>query len=217
MWQILLAAVLGAAVPAGAAATPAAVDDIVRQLQARYDDTPNFTAAVTQEMEIASLGRTLTAHGTVFFRRPGRMRWEMTGRDRQVIVADGQTLWVYQPEEKQAYKASFAQAFRSTTPVSFLTGIGRITEDFTVSLEGETGDLFRLRLVPRSGGDIGSLRLGVDRATYDIREAEVRDPLGNVTRLRFSDLQRNQELRDDLFRFDIPRGTEVIEAPQPME
>jgi len=141
----------------------------------------------------------------------------MQNHDRQIIIADGKTLWVYQPAEKQVYKASFKQAFHSTTPVSFLIGIGRITDDFKVSLDGEQDDLIYLRLVPRSGGDIGTLRLGVDRKTYDIREAEIRDPLGNTTRLRFDDIQRNIALKDDLFHFDVPRGTEVIEAPKVAE
>ena len=55
----------------------------------------------------------------------------------QTVVADGTTLWLYQPKEQQVMKAPFDAAFRSTTPISFLTGVGRITDDFSrATLDG---------------------------------------------------------------------------------
>ena len=73
---------------------------LVRKVQQRYDATRDFTAAVTQEMTIASLGKTTTASGTVAFKKPGKMRWEFDHDTPQVIVADGTTLWLYQPKER---------------------------------------------------------------------------------------------------------------------
>jgi outer membrane lipoprotein carrier protein len=221
MWRVLLLAVLTAqtpapATPAGAAAaakvTPA--DEVVQRLQARYDATKDLQANVVQEMEIASFGRTLTSKGKVYFKRPGRMRWDMKDGQEQVIVADGSFLWLYQPSEHQVYKAPFSQAFRSSTPASFLVGIGRITDDFIVSPDGDEGEMIFLRLVPRAGEGIGTLRLGIDRKTYDILLAEIRDPMGNLTRLQFSDLKRDAGLDDALFEFHVPAGAEVVEAPQ---
>jgi outer membrane lipoprotein carrier protein len=142
------------------------------------------------------------------------MRWMLQNDEPQVIVADGTTLWFYQPEERQVLKAPFRAAFRSTTPVSFLTGVGRIDDDFNVTLEGRNEREIYLQLVPkRDGGEIGRLKLTVDAATFDIVAAEVRDPLGNLTRLRFTDLQRNGGLADSLFQFEVPPGVDVVEAP----
>jgi outer membrane lipoprotein carrier protein len=216
MWRILLTTLLASA-SAAAAATPAPVKDVVERLQQRYDATLDLTAAVVQEMEVASFGRKFTSKGKVFFKRPGRMRWEMDDGQRQTIVADGSYLWIFQPSENQVYKARFSEAFQSATPVSFLTGIGRIADDFTVTADGEEGALLYLRLVPRSGEAIGTLRLGVDRDSYDILSAEVRDPIGNVTRLQFSDLKRDTGVDDAVFQFSVPPGAEVVEAPHGME
>lgn len=198
-----------------AAATPD-VDGVVRKVQQRYDDTRDFTADVTQETTVASLGKTVTARGTMAFKKPGRMRFELTGDGDQIMVADGTTLWLYQPAEKQVLKAPFDAAFRATTPVSFLTGVGRIADDFTASLDAPAagGGALVLDLVPRKAdGGVGKLRLYVARDNYDIRGAEVHDPQGNVSRLTFEHLRRNVGLDDARFVFDVPPGVDVVTAP----
>lgn len=216
MMLVWICAVLAAVVPRASFAA-ADLDAIVRKVQERYDATRDFTADVTQEMTIASLGKTTNAHGTVAFKRPGKMRWDLSQGDQQVIVADGETLWLYQPSEKQVLKAPFDAAFRATTPISFLTGVGRIAQDFDVSLEpaddkGSTE--MQLMLVPRrDSASVGKLRLTVARDSGEIRGAEIRDPLGNVSRLRFEHIQRNVGLKDDQFAFQVPPGVDVISAP----
>jgi outer membrane lipoprotein carrier protein len=202
------------------AALSADVDAIVKKVQERYDTTRDFTADVTQEMTIASLGKTTTARGTVAFKKPGKMRWDLTQDEAQVIVADGTTLWLYQPKERQVLKAPFDAAFRSSTPISFLTGVGRLTQDFEVSLDSESSgagadaEVLYLMLVPRhDGAAVGRLRLTVARDSGEIRGAEIHDPLGNVSRLRFEHIQRNLDLPDDRFVFQVPPGVDVVSAP----
>ncbi len=198
---------------AGATETPT-VAEVVEKVQARIDATSDFTARVRQELVLSAAGRSLAAEGTVAFKRPGRMRWELDGDEKQIIVADGSTLWFYQPEDLQVIKSPFETAFRSRTPVSFLTGVGRIQEDFDASLDGVDGELLILALRPRAGAEeIGRLRLMVEPGTYEIMVAEITDPLGNLTRLRFSDRRRNVGLNESLFRFEVPSNVDVIEAP----
>lgn len=212
LWLPLLLLVAGAA--PGAESTAESGDAIVDKVQARYDATRDFTAAVRQELQVASAGKTLVASGTVTFKKPGKVRWTLTEGASQVIVADGTTLWFYEPEEQQVLKAPFQAAFRSTTPISFLTGVGRLRDDFEVRVERVAGDEWQLALRPRQvDGGLGSLRLTVDPVSYDIVGAEVTDPVGNVTRLRFSALQRNVDPADELFRFEVPPDVDVVDAP----
>jgi len=209
---IVLAVLL---LPGLAAAAPD-VDTVVRQVQERYDATRDLTADVTQEVTVASLGKTITAHGTIAFKKPGKLRLELTEGDVQTIVADGTLLWLYQPKEQQVLKAPFTAAFRSSTPISFLTGVGRIADDFTAALDGEgaEGAEIYLRLTPRrDGSDVGQLRLTVARSGFDIIGAEVHDPLGNVSRLRFEHIRRNTGLDDARFTFEVPKGVDVVAAP----
>lgn len=189
-------------------------DEIVRRVQARFDATADFTADVQQELVMISTNRTFKGKGNVAFKRPGRMRWELKDQEEQTIIADGTTLWVFQPEERQVLKSPFSSAFRSSSPISFLTGVGRIDQDFVATLDGKGDGQVYLLLVPRADeGEIGRLRLTIETINFDIVGAEVRDPLGNVTKLTFSNLRRNLGLDDALFRFDVPAGVDIIEAP----
>ncbi len=210
-----LCALLAAVVPRGVAGA-LDVKEIVRKVQARYDATTDFTADVRQEMTITSMGKTTTAQGTVAFKKPGKMRWELTQGDPQVIVADGKTLWLYQPKEQQVLKTPFDAAFKGSTPISFLTGVGHIDEDFEVSLDGESPDgqrLYLMLLPRRDSQSVGRLRLEVGRDTGTIYGAEIHDPLGNVSHLHFDRVQQNVGVPDDRFVFQVPPGVDVITAP----
>jgi outer membrane lipoprotein carrier protein len=212
MRSVLIAAVL--TIAAARVAAGMSVEDAVRRVQARFEQTKDFTANVDEQLEMASAGKTLHATGTVAFKRPGKMRWNLHNGASQVIVADGATLWFYQPDEQQVLKAPFQAAFRSSTPISFLTGVGKLSDDFDATLDAESASGVTLALRPRRGeGELGRLRLTVDPKTYDIVAAEIIDPLGNMTRLRFSDVRRNVGLDDAQFRFDVPPGVDVVEAP----
>lgn len=197
-----------------AAGAEESAEQIVRRVQERYDSTADFTAHVKQELVLSSAGKTLSATGTVSYKRAGRMRWTLENHEKQIIVADGTTLWFYQPEEKQVLKAPFQMAFRSSVPISFLIGVGKIAEDFDVAVASSDDTRIRLDMTPRQGGtEVGRMQLTVDRAAYDVVGAEVKDPMGNVTRLEFSDLRRNVGLEDSVFHFDVPAGVDVVEAP----
>lgn len=187
---------------------------IVARVQARFDEMVDMRADVRQEVFLASLGRSESMSGTVWFKKPGRMSWDLRGEESQLIVADGEHLWFYQPADQQVLKAKLETVFRSNTPVSFLMGVGRIADDFDVTIKETTAEVFALELDPkRSNGDLGRLELVVERASFDVREARVIDPVGNVTRLEFSNLERNAGIPDERFTFVVPAGVDVVEAP----
>ena len=139
------------------------------------------------------------------------MRWEFT-EPKQTLVSDGKFFWFYQPTENQVIKTPFQQAFSSSTPASFLLGVGQLEKDFTVSLTSETAEEYRLRLTPKQDPEaIGLLDLTVNAKTFDIQQAVVTDPLGNVTRLQLSNIDRSAQLKDELFHFSAPPGVDVVE------
>ncbi len=201
--------------PAGGPAGCPDPATIVRRLQERYDETRTFRANVRQEMKVTSLDLSDVSEGTVVFKKPGKMRWDFRTPRAQEIVSDGALLWIHQPDDRQVLKAPFRAAFVSTTPVSFLLGVGRITDDFEprADARGCTADRLYVALASKRGEDVGALAFGVDRATYDIVEAAITDPLGNVTTLGFSGIARNVDVPDATFEFTVPSGVDVITPP----
>ncbi|GBD26434.1 Outer-membrane lipoprotein carrier protein [bacterium HR30] len=192
-----------------------AVSQIVTRVQQRYDATVDLSGDVVQETTLVKLNKRVTAKGTFAFRKPGKMRWELANGMRETIVSDGKTLWIYRPDDQQVIRMPFEQAFRSSTPVSFLTGVGRLAEDFRAAIEPSDSPHLRLRLEPKHrNADVGVLWLEVDKTTYDIVSAEVKDPLGNTSKLTLANVRRNSGLADDFFRFQVPEGTDVLDAPR---
>jgi outer membrane lipoprotein carrier protein len=183
------------------------------RLQARYEATRTLTAAFVQTLESPALAGALESRGRVSFEKPNRMRWDYEAPDRQVIVGDGETLWIYQPDDRQVIKAPLGDAFQATTPVTFLAGLGHVERDFTATLEDEAGDRWVLRLLPRTDRGIGTLVLVVRKADATVEEARVTDALGTTTRLRLSEERRNVALDPALFRFVPPPGVDVVRPP----
>ena len=191
----------------------ASVQTVVKKLQVRYDSTKGFRADFTQAVESATLGQKVETRGKVFFKKPGRMRWEFIDPE-QLLVSDGKFFWLYQPKEKQVIKTPFAQAFRSNSPASFLLGVGRITQDFTPSLQEQNAKTYTLRLTPKKDPEaIGLLDLEVDAKTFDILQATITDPLGNTTRVRFANIDRKSPPDESLFRFAVPDGVDIVGTP----
>ena len=197
--------------------TLAAGADPLRQaldrLQQRYEGTRTLQASFQQTVESPTLAGKLESRGRVAFEKPNRMRWDYEAPDKQTIVGDGETLWIYQPEDRQVIKAPLGEAFQATTPVTFLAGLGRIERDFETSLEKDEAERWVLKLVPRTDKGIGTLVLVVRKSDASVEEARVSDPLGTTTRLRLTDERRNAALDPALFRFTPPPGVDVVRPP----
>jgi chaperone LolA len=198
--------------PAGAGGEDALGRALAR-LQERYETTRTLTARFRQVVESPTLGSALESHGTVAFEKPNRMRWEYAAPEEQLIVGDGETLWIYQPEERQVIRAPLGDAFHATTPVTFLAGLGHIERDFLASLEREDATHWVLRLVPRRDAGVGTLTLTVRKDDASVAEARVADPLGASTRLTLLDERRNVTIEASRFRFTPPPGVDVVRPP----
>ena len=207
----LAVALLGAG--SGLGAADDALKHALDRLQERYETTRTLTADFRQTVESPTLASPLESRGTVAFEKPNRMRWDYAKPDAQLIVGDGETLWIYQPEEKQVIKAPLKDAFQAATPITFLAGLGRLDRDFDATLERDEPERWVLRLVPRKDSGIGTLQLAVRKKDASIDEARIADPLGTTTRIAFSNERRNVTLDGGLFRFSTPPGVDVIRPP----
>jgi len=212
--RVSLPVLLALALAAGpAAAADAGLKDALARLQQRYESTRTLSADFRQSVESPTLASPLESRGTVAFEKPNRMRWDYAAPDPQLIVGDGETLWIYQPDEKQVIKAPLGEAFQARTPISFLAGLGRVERDFQASLERDEPARWVLRLVPRKDSGIGTLVLVVRKADAAVEEARITDPLGTTTRIAFANERRNVPLDAALFRFTPPPGVDVVRPP----
>ena len=197
------------------AAESGGAEPIVDSLQKNYDATSDFTADFRQETEVKNLNRTLKASGKLSFKRPGKMLWLYDEPKNQFVLADGNHLYFYQPDQNQVIKSPLKNAFRGDIPLSFLLGLGNLKKDFNAALKASEPNQNVLRLEPKGeAGGYSEILIGVSKPAADILWVSVRDAANNLTTLRFSNMRKGVGLKDSLFQVQLPKGADVVELGQ---
>lgn len=192
-----------------------AADQVVAGLQHRYDTTDSWQANFRQETTFAALDKREERQGMVYFKKPGRMRWEYLGEEQRLIVADGVAVWLYEPAERQVVKLRLESAFASAAPYALLAGVARIDRDFEVKLDEASCAEGRVELSLKPRGDEGSeaVMLAIDPRSFDVVGIETKDVTGNVTRISFEHIDTQAALAPSLFEFRPPPGVDVVVPP----
>jgi outer membrane lipoprotein carrier protein len=188
--------------------------DVAGALQRKYDSVKDFSASFKQTYEGGLLRRKASESGTVYVKKPGKMRWDYTSPEKKLFVSDGQTMFLYFPGEKQVMKNAVPSQDEATSAVLFLMGKGNITRDFNVKwAEGGTDTTYRLRLDPKTRqAEYDWLEITAERDTFRIVGLTAADAQGGKSSFSFSNFKENAGLADKMFQFTIPRGTEVISS-----
>jgi len=202
--------------PASAADTipsePSEVDRVWSAYQQRWASTATYTAEFHQTIEIDGIGGDVESRGRFYFSKPDRMRWDYTEGQDQRVVGDGSWMWVYQPDLEQVYKVDYRTAFGSGGLVALLADREGLAGRYEVALLDSAEGAVRLRLTPTlEGGEILELAMSAD--TFDLVSVMIEDPAGSVTQVRFAEVERNETLDENLFRFAPPDGVDIITTP----
>jgi len=155
--------------------------------------------------------------GTLWLKKPGKMRWEYRSPRDKLFLSDGKDAWFYVPEDRQVRKTSVRKLEDLRSPLAFLLGKTRLEKE----LQGlgfapdiapmDQGDLV-LRGVPRALGDRISQILLEVTPQNQIRRIQIEETDGSTTEYRFSQQKEDLQLADQLFRFALPTGVEMIEG-----
>ena len=126
---------------------PVNPQDLANSLQKKYDTIRDFSADFVHTYEGGVLRRKREERGTLFVKKPGKMRWNYKAPDEKVFVSDGVRLIQYLPEENRAIVSGCpTKSRRRSVPA----GRGNLTRDFNVSLgQGGPPDAWALRLEPK--------------------------------------------------------------------
>jgi chaperone LolA len=201
------AAVAGSGAPPPAAATSSAA--AAARLRGFIEGTQSAQARFTQTVVDRKGKRVQEATGQMQFQRPGRFRWEYEKPYSQLLVGDGQRIWIWDRDLNQVTVRRLDRAITGT-PAALLAGSNEIEKAFTVTAQPVQDGLDWIEAVPKGNeSSFSSVRLGF---AQDLLAAmELNDALGSRTLIRFEDLQRNPKLAPHLFRFTAPRGADVLE------
>jgi chaperone LolA len=184
------------------------LQDVVASVENHYRDLTDLTAKVIQKNVLKSIGRTQKYEGTLFIKRPGKLRLEYS--NGQLILIDGKAALFYSKKSEQVIKKTFTDFEHMNIPVAFLLGAARIRDDFDV-LQADPKMPRELELLPRKrGAAMKKMRLRVDEAGR-IMDIMIFDRSGNTTSITFTDIREGAGVDDQRFVFTAPKGTEIIE------
>lgn len=199
---------------AAASAQGADVKAIASAVDAHYNHLRTLQAEFTELYRGSGMER--TESGTLWLKKPGKMRWEYRSPKEKLFVSDGKTAWFYVPEDRQARKSSAKKLEDLRSPLAFLLGKTKLEKELRgLSLAPDieplaSGDVV-LRGVPKGLEDqISEIVLEV---TPDNRIARLimQEVDGASTEYRFSDQQEDVKIQDARFGFKPPAETEIME------
>lgn len=201
MKQLIAGLALGAAAVVARADAVDALRDFVREVKSGKAD---FTQTVT-----APDGkRTKTSSGHFEFERPNRFRFQYVKPFEQLIVGDGQKVWIYDADLNQVSARKIGQAL-GATPAALLAG-GALDKDFTLEPLPDKDGLAWAKATPRAkDGSFQSLAVGFKGK--DLAAIEILDNFGQRSHIDFSGFAANAALPATDFEFKPPPGADVIE------
>lgn len=152
------------------------------------------------------------SHGTLALQAPRQFRWQYADPYPQLIVADGDNVWIYDQDMEQVSVRS-QSAEEAQSPLTVLIDRGQMDRDYVVSSAPERDGLQWLQLGSRaSEPSFKSVLIGFD-AKGPVRMLMI-DLLDHRTEWRFSNWRKNPRLDSKLFRFTPPQGVDVVGAPE---
>jgi len=208
---------LGSGAPPAAAGPRLDVQAVVAKVQKRYDEAGDFKARFTQTLTSATLKRTTNSSGQVTFKKPGRMRWDYEKPDKSSYITDGGVLWLYEPDDRQAFKQDLKSS-QLPSALAFLLGKGKLASEFDISFGSDRGvagadKSYVLSLSPKTPqAQVKSILFVVDPRDWFVRQSEITDAQGNTNVIVFADVVMNSRVPDALFKFTPPAGTRVIDT-----
>jgi outer membrane lipoprotein carrier protein len=158
-----------------------------------------------------------TESGTLWLKKPGKMRWEYRSPRDKLFLSDGRDAWFYVPGDKQVRKTSVKKLEDLRSPLAFLLGRTKLEKElqglgFAPDVAPLDPGNYVLRGVPKGLSErITQILLEVT-ADSRIRRIQIDDVDGSTTEYRFSQSKEDLAVSDSLFRFAPPPGVETIEG-----
>lgn len=179
-----------------------------------YNHLKSLKSLFTEIYQAPGISR--TESGTLWLKKPGRMRWEYKEPREKLFLADSHTAYFYVPGERQARKTSIKNLDDIRSPLRYLLGKTKLEKELNgLSLAPDVpplqpGDVV-LRGVPKSMADrISEVVLEIS-PSHQIVRIRILEVDGTTTDFRFSQIEENVPVQDTLFRFTPPPGVETIQ------
>jgi len=191
------------------------VHAIAQAVDNRYNHLQTLQAEFTETYRGAGIER--TESGSLWLKKPGKMRWEYRSPKEKLFLSDGKDAWFYLPGDRQVRRSSVKKLDDLRSPLGFLLGKTRLEEELdglsvAPDVTPTTAGNVVLRGVPKAMADrVNEVVLEIT-PDYHIARIQFEEADESVTEYRFSEQKENAGIADQLFRFSPPPGVEVVDG-----
>jgi outer membrane lipoprotein carrier protein len=180
----------------------------IDRLRTFVRDTQTARAQFTQTNVDKSGRVTQSANGEFLLERPGKFRWSVAKPYKQLLVGDGQRVWIFDEDLNQVIVRRMGEAL-GATPAALLSGNQDVERAFTWKDLGAANGLDWLSATPvAKESTFQEIRLGFD--ARGLAALELFDAFGHRSVVKFTGFERNPKLAASLFQFTPPPGADVI-------
>lgn len=190
---------------------------VAATIDARYKGMKSLRAEFTEVYSGGGIRR--SESGTLWIKKPGKMRWDYSSPQKKVFVTDGATAWFYVPGERQARRTTLKKLDDLRSPLRYLLGRTKLDKELRgLSLAPDVapekpGNVV-LRGIPVGMEDRISQVLLESDAQGFLRRIVMEELDGSRTEFRLEDQQENVAIGSALFSFQPPPGVEVLQSNQ---
>ena len=187
------------------------LDSLENFVKSARSGRAEFTQVVTGPARDGQAARSNTSSGTFEFARPNRFRFNYRKPFEQTIVADGQTLWLYDADLRQVTSRKQAQALAST-PAALIASapdLATLRKDFNLEAAGEKDGIEWVQATPKTkDGQLHSMKAGF--RGNELAALEILDSFGQRSVLTFTKMELNAAVPPEQFSFKPPQGADVV-------
>jgi outer membrane lipoprotein carrier protein len=201
---------------AASAANPSLdVHAIAQAVDNRYNHLQTLQAEFTETYRGAGIER--SESGSLWLKKPGKMRWEYRSPKEKLFLSDGKDAWFYLPGDRQVRRSSVKKLDDLRSPLGFLLGKTRLEKELDgLSAAPDVAPLTPgntvLRGVPKAMANrVNEVVLEIT-PDYHIARIQFEEADEAVTEYRFSEQRENAGIADQLFRFRPPPGVEIVDG-----
>jgi outer membrane lipoprotein carrier protein len=189
----------------------AGLDSLENFVKSAKSGRAEFTQIVTAPPRDGQTARSKTSSGTFEFARPNRFRFNYKKPFEQTIVADGQTLWLYDADLRQVTTRKQSEAL-GATPAALIASAPDLTtlrKDFNLEDAGTKDGLQWVQATPKAKeGQLHLVKIGF--RGNDLAALEILDSFGQRSMLTFNKMELNAAVSPDVFNFKPPQGADVL-------
>lgn len=192
------------------------IHQLARAVDEHYNHLLSLQADFTEIYRGAGAER--VEAGTLWLKKPRKMRWEYRSPKEKLFISDGKMVWFYLPTERQARKTELKKLEDLRSPLAFLLGKAKLENELrglskvVDQSPAGTGNTL-LRGVPQAMAErVSEVQLEITPSKQIVRILLMEED-GATTEFRFAGLKENLSLSDGRFEFTPPPGVETVEGP----